>query len=201
MEDFLFLRPICSRLLHLFVVFFFHPTLSPLLPLLLFLFWSFFLVISYWSCSVYNSFLIFCLAFGCRLDFYLLFTVFLASVALRIPQTTAATPATTDPFVLPPPNYLINQHIYAPRAICTILFHKCFAMACTASSMTIESYPEHAASTSTTLSEDTALLRDRRRRHSFHTARKLSFDYDADAVFLKVGCLFSLLVWYILNRH
>ncbi|RJE21336.1 IZH family channel protein [Aspergillus sclerotialis] len=59
-------------------------------------------------------------------------------------------------------------------------------MACTAPSMTIESYPEQAASTSTNLSEETALLRDRRRRHSFHTARKLSYDYDADAVFLKV---------------
>lgn len=63
-------------------------------------------------------------------------------------------------------------------------------MACTAPSMTIES-SEHAVSTSANLSEEAALLRDRRRRHSFHTARKLSFDYDADAVFLKVGSLFS----------
>ncbi|EAU35517.1 conserved hypothetical protein [Aspergillus terreus NIH2624] len=61
-------------------------------------------------------------------------------------------------------------------------------MACSAQSMTIESYPDEALSTSyaPTPSEETALVRDRRRRHSFHTARKLSCDYDADAVFLRV---------------
>ena len=64
-------------------------------------------------------------------------------------------------------------------------------MACSAQSMTVESYPEEAASTATP-SEETAMLRDRRRRHSFHTARKLSCDYDADAIYLKVGIFFSL---------
>ncbi|KAL5360995.1 hemolysin-III related-domain-containing protein [Aspergillus floccosus] len=61
-------------------------------------------------------------------------------------------------------------------------------MACSAQSMTIESYPDEALSTSyaPTPTEETALVRDRRRRHSFHTARKLSCDYDADAVFLRV---------------
>ncbi|RMJ21278.1 IZH family channel protein, partial [Aspergillus sp. HF37] len=57
-------------------------------------------------------------------------------------------------------------------------------MACTASSMTIESYPENAAfsaASSATPSEE-PFLRDRRRRHSFHTSRKLSYDYDGDAV-------------------
>lgn len=64
-------------------------------------------------------------------------------------------------------------------------------MACSAQSMTIESYPDEALSTSyaPTPSEETALVRDRRRRHSFHTARKLSCDYDADAVFLRVRML------------
>lgn len=64
-------------------------------------------------------------------------------------------------------------------------------MACSAQSMTVESYPEEAASTATP-SEETAMLRDRRRRHSFHTARKLSCDYDADAIYLKVGIFLSL---------
>ncbi|KAL4891732.1 hemolysin-III related-domain-containing protein [Aspergillus ambiguus] len=61
-------------------------------------------------------------------------------------------------------------------------------MACSAQSMTIESYPDEAQSTSyaPTPTEETSLVRDRRRRHSFHTARKLSCDYDADAVFLRV---------------
>lgn len=62
-----------------------------------------------------------------------------------------------------------------------------YAMACSSQSVTIESYPEAAvASAYATPGEDTGLLRDRRRRHSFHTARKLSCDYDADAVFLRV---------------
>ncbi|KAL4996194.1 hemolysin-III related-domain-containing protein [Aspergillus recurvatus] len=58
-------------------------------------------------------------------------------------------------------------------------------MACSTGSMTIESYLDTAVS-SATPSEETALLRDRKRRHSFHTARKLSCDYDADAIFLRV---------------
>ncbi|KAF4220402.1 hypothetical protein CNMCM8980_009678 [Aspergillus fumigatiaffinis] len=60
-------------------------------------------------------------------------------------------------------------------------------MACTTQSVTLESYPD-ATSTSftSTPSEETSLLRDRRRRHSFHTARKLSCDYDGDAIFLRV---------------
>ncbi|KAK5680107.1 inc metabolism membrane protein [Elasticomyces elasticus] len=59
-------------------------------------------------------------------------------------------------------------------------------MACSAQSVTIESYPDSAVSSSVTPSEDTALLRDRRRRHSFDNARKNSCDYDGDAVFLRV---------------
>ncbi|KAL4868269.1 hypothetical protein BDV12DRAFT_170054 [Aspergillus spectabilis] len=58
-------------------------------------------------------------------------------------------------------------------------------MACSTQSVTIESYLDTAFS-SATPSEETALLRDRKRRHSFHTARKLSCDYDADAIFLRV---------------
>lgn len=55
--------------------------------------------------------------------------------------------------------------------------------------MTVESYSAAAASTGTP-SEDTALLRDRRRRHSFHASRKLSCDYqDADTVFIRVSTL------------
>ncbi|OJJ06364.1 hypothetical protein ASPVEDRAFT_45755 [Aspergillus versicolor CBS 583.65] len=61
-------------------------------------------------------------------------------------------------------------------------------MACSAQSVTIESYLDNSAFSSAyaTPSEETSLLRDRKRRHSFHTARKLSCDYDADAVFLRV---------------
>lgn len=59
-------------------------------------------------------------------------------------------------------------------------------MACSAQSMTIESYPDVVASSSATPNEDTSLLRDRSRRHSFHAARKESCDYDGDAVFLRV---------------
>ncbi|ODM23699.1 hypothetical protein SI65_01288 [Aspergillus cristatus] len=62
-------------------------------------------------------------------------------------------------------------------------------MACSAQSMTIESYPDIAdvaASSSATPQEETSLLRDRRRRHSFHNARKNSCDYDGDAVYLRV---------------
>ena len=61
-------------------------------------------------------------------------------------------------------------------------------MACSAQSVTLESYLDETAVSSAyaTPSEETALVRDRRRRHSFHAARKLSCDYDADAVFLRV---------------
>ncbi|KAJ5808816.1 hypothetical protein N7474_010085 [Penicillium riverlandense] len=55
-----------------------------------------------------------------------------------------------------------------------------------AASMTVESHSTAASSTATP-SEETALLRERRRRHSFHAARKLSCDYqDADTVFIRV---------------
>lgn len=64
-------------------------------------------------------------------------------------------------------------------------------MACSAQSMTIESYPDTAVSSSATPSEETALLRDRRRRHSYDNARKNSCDYDGDAVYLRV----SVLLW------
>ncbi|KAL4928287.1 hemolysin III family protein [Aspergillus undulatus] len=60
-------------------------------------------------------------------------------------------------------------------------------MACSTQSVTIESHLDNAISSAySTPSEETALLRDRKRRHSFHTARKLSCDYDADAIFLRV---------------
>jgi adiponectin receptor len=62
-------------------------------------------------------------------------------------------------------------------------------MACGASSMAVESYPEAEANASATAtpSEETGLLRDRRRRHSFQVSRRLSCDYqDADAVFIRV---------------
>lgn len=54
--------------------------------------------------------------------------------------------------------------------------------------MTVESYPEAVSSSAATPGEDTALLRDRRRRHSYHAPRKLSCDYqDADTVFIRVS--------------
>lgn len=71
-------------------------------------------------------------------------------------------------------------------------------MACSAQSMTIESYPDVtdvadvAASSSATPQEDTSLLRDRTRRHSFNNARKNSCDYDGDAVYLRVSLVNSL---------
>lgn len=60
--------------------------------------------------------------------------------------------------------------------------------------MTVESYPEAIASSSATPSEEnTTLLRDRRRRHSYHAPRKLSCDYqDADTVFIRVSILFII---------
>ncbi|KAL3466548.1 putative IZH family channel protein [Aspergillus heterothallicus] len=60
-------------------------------------------------------------------------------------------------------------------------------MACSTQSVTIQSHLDDAFSSAyATPSEETSLLRDRKRRHSFHTARKLSCDYDADAIFLRV---------------
>ncbi|KAJ5439140.1 uncharacterized protein N7458_010138 [Penicillium daleae] len=60
-------------------------------------------------------------------------------------------------------------------------------MPCTATSVTMESYAGGVASSTATPSEDTALLRDRRRRHSYHVPRRLSCDYqDADTVFIRV---------------
>ncbi|KAJ6104720.1 hypothetical protein N7523_011040 [Penicillium sp. IBT 18751x] len=61
-------------------------------------------------------------------------------------------------------------------------------MACSATSMTVESYPETAVSSSAaTPGEDTGLLRDRRRRHSYHAPRRLSCDtQDAESVFIRV---------------
>ncbi|KAJ5682046.1 uncharacterized protein N7477_001986 [Penicillium maclennaniae] len=61
-------------------------------------------------------------------------------------------------------------------------------MACSATSMTVESYPDTAVSSSAaTPGEDTGLLRDRRRRHSYHAPRRLSCDsQDAESVFIRV---------------
>ncbi|KAJ5129013.1 hypothetical protein N7448_002723 [Penicillium atrosanguineum] len=61
-------------------------------------------------------------------------------------------------------------------------------MACSATSMTVESYPDTAVSTApATPGEDTGLLRDRRRRHSYHAPRRLSCDnQDAESVFIRV---------------
>ncbi|PGH17856.1 hypothetical protein AJ80_04679 [Polytolypa hystricis UAMH7299] len=65
-------------------------------------------------------------------------------------------------------------------------------MTCTASSVTMESYsegPTRSTGSSHILPETSLdMLRHRRRRHSFHSpsSRRLSCDYDADAVFLRV---------------
>ncbi|GAD93475.1 IZH family channel protein [Paecilomyces variotii No. 5] len=60
-------------------------------------------------------------------------------------------------------------------------------MACTAPSMTVESYPDGESTSCSTPTEESSLLRERRtRRHSFHAARRLSRDYDPDAIYLKV---------------
>ncbi|KAL1957577.1 hypothetical protein VTO42DRAFT_5688 [Malbranchea cinnamomea] len=60
-------------------------------------------------------------------------------------------------------------------------------MSCTATSVAVESSPAPEwASGCAPLTERTALLQRRRRRHSFHAARRLSCDYDADAIFLRV---------------
>lgn len=75
-----------------------------------------------------------------------------------------------------------------------VLYTPCYTvarMACSAQSMTIESYPDSAVSSSATPNEETSLLRDRRRRHSFDNARKSSCDYDGDAVYLRVSLNWS----------
>ncbi|OQD68869.1 hypothetical protein PENDEC_c030G06839 [Penicillium decumbens] len=60
-------------------------------------------------------------------------------------------------------------------------------MACSASSMTVESYQDSAVSSAAAAGEDIGFLRDRRRRHSYHAPRRLSCDYqDADTVFIRV---------------
>ncbi|EGD99148.1 hypothetical protein TMEN_2355 [Trichophyton mentagrophytes] len=63
-------------------------------------------------------------------------------------------------------------------------------MACTTPSITIESRTGTPSSTASgylsPANELTGLLKDRRRRHSFHTSRRLSCDYDEDAIYLKV---------------
>lgn len=64
-------------------------------------------------------------------------------------------------------------------------------MSCASSSVTLEERQDQSASCSTATgclspNELSDILRSRRRRHSFHTSRRLSGDHDADAVFLKV---------------
>ncbi|PGH01943.1 hypothetical protein AJ79_07774 [Helicocarpus griseus UAMH5409] len=65
-------------------------------------------------------------------------------------------------------------------------------MACTAPSVTVESYTDSEPSSTPKATgflapDDRAgILRNRQRRHSFHTSRRLSCDYDADAIFLRV---------------
>ncbi|EEP77426.1 conserved hypothetical protein [Uncinocarpus reesii 1704] len=60
-------------------------------------------------------------------------------------------------------------------------------MACASPSMTVESHGnENDINAATGLLSPAAILRNRRRRHSFHAARRLSCDYDADAIFLRV---------------
>ncbi|CAI7669914.1 hypothetical protein N7533_013412 [Penicillium manginii] len=60
-------------------------------------------------------------------------------------------------------------------------------MACSSSSMTVESSSEAVAFSTATPTEETTLLRDRRRRHSYHAPRRLSCDYqDSDTVFIRV---------------
>lgn len=53
--------------------------------------------------------------------------------------------------------------------------------------MTIESYPDAISTSCSTPNDQTPLLRDRRRRHSFQAIRRSSCDYDADAIFLRVS--------------
>ncbi|KAI1926588.1 inc metabolism membrane protein [Ophidiomyces ophidiicola] len=60
-------------------------------------------------------------------------------------------------------------------------------MACATSPVAVESHAEQAQMTETTsLLSASDILRSRRRRHSFHSVRRLSCDYDADAIFLRV---------------
>ncbi|BDD61312.1 hypothetical protein MPDQ_001343 [Monascus purpureus] len=58
-------------------------------------------------------------------------------------------------------------------------------MTWTAPSMTVNS-SEAVSTACWAPAGETTLLRDRRHRHSFHSTRKLSVDYDADAIFLRV---------------
>ncbi|EEH20533.2 hypothetical protein PABG_02764 [Paracoccidioides brasiliensis Pb03] len=63
-------------------------------------------------------------------------------------------------------------------------------MPCTGPSVTLESYADSKQSSNASglavPDERANLLRNTRRRHSFHTSRRLSCDYDADAIFLRV---------------
>ncbi|KAK2746407.1 hypothetical protein FQN55_005625 [Onygenales sp. PD_40] len=63
-------------------------------------------------------------------------------------------------------------------------------MACAGTSMTVESYTDFkldANATGFLTSDDhDGFVRNRRRRHSFHTSRRLSCDCDPDAIFLRV---------------
>ncbi|WEW59701.1 inc metabolism membrane protein [Emydomyces testavorans] len=53
--------------------------------------------------------------------------------------------------------------------------------------MAVESHLDRKdADVTSPLFSPSEILRDRRRRHSFHSARRLSCDYDADAIFLRV---------------
>lgn len=68
-------------------------------------------------------------------------------------------------------------------------------MACTAPSVTFKSYayldPVSNASGLATPDERSGFIRNRRRRHSFHTNRRLSCDHDADAIFLRVSYMYT----------
>ncbi|EAS29245.3 hemolysin III family channel protein [Coccidioides immitis RS] len=60
-------------------------------------------------------------------------------------------------------------------------------MACSSPSMTVESHADREDTGATSgFFSPTEILRNRRRRHSFHSSRRLSCDYDADAIFLRV---------------
>ena len=52
----------------------------------------------------------------------------------------------------------------------------------------MQSFAEEVASSTATPDENTAFLRERRRRHSYHAPRKLSCDWqDSDTVFIRVS--------------
>lgn len=68
-------------------------------------------------------------------------------------------------------------------------------MACAAPSMTVEAENTDGITSSFLRpSREGPILRDRSRRHSFHSVRKLSVDCDADAVFLKVRSSFRYFI-------